>query len=105
MNQKKAKSIRRTMKRLFGRDPREVVEQPKKPIMGMRGGTFNVITRKMEGATPWVIFSGVNALVPSCGRAKYQSLKRDEKQYRRQGKHTLGPSHEYFPAELDGALG
>jgi hypothetical protein len=33
MNQKKAKSIRRTMKRLFGRDPREVITQPKKAVV------------------------------------------------------------------------
>lgn len=82
MNQKKAKSIRRTMKRVFGFDPSQVKTMPKKAVIGERGGTFNIITRKMESAVPWVVFSGVHRLDPSCGRAGYQRLKREVKSSR-----------------------
>lgn len=95
MNQKKAKSIRRTMKRLFNRDAREVVIQPKKPVMGMFGASFNVNTGKREGGTPYVHWSGQHKLATDCARAEYQKIKRDYKEGRARGVTLLGPASVY----------
>jgi hypothetical protein len=64
------------MKRLFGRDPREVVL-----VAGKANNQLRHVGTNKDG-TPKLhrfVYTGTDTLDPSCGRAGYQRLKRDYK--------------------------